>query len=526
MTHQVSKDDLVEALYDIFQEHRATKYNKNDPFLRRQWDTVDGLPFVLNSVTALGLTTTLTAVASQFLDTDFVNRNVKNITDEAVDQLTGSSSKNFSINLDNDEVINLKAGKTELKQTIQSDFRERLIKNKAEDHGTPKPLTKDEMSHQLEVIDVMTTAMSVSVTEKSNLSNKDDSLKVSKGDAADNRVQVDNSGVIKKASDEATKFGMYHTTMVVEDGTQINHNPVDSPLEPISMIALSVALSYIALAKVFKRLPNAGKLIQRERNVNELTSDNNYADNLASHVNKMRELASKDECLSYISDHIFTGNHLDDFDKLLTFVTNLPENRLKSSVVNKCRQESNDEYKRRIEPLSRDVVKMMIAYDNAQRPKVKKELKQMAVHSLGVADLLIDKYNADNVKFENDHPELFQMILKSGALTSNPDGFIEKATNVWKGFSAKIGMSNRDILVKSRLAIRFKELTIGLDGHGKSTDETRKQLYSVLGKFVQNEMNSPSISGEEKNKLKLLSNAVTGVSNYIGRPARRPSNTL
>ena len=135
--------------------------------------------------------------------------------------------------------------------------------------------------------------------------------------------------------------------------------------------------------------------------------------------------------------------------------------------------------------------------------------------------MLVDKHKREGARFENEYPQIFSTLRESGVLTKQPNGIKEKFTNTVRDKTAKFGMSNRDVLIRSSVAIKVKESIKKLNGYGKSTDDVRKSYYQALSKVVAEELTQNNLPQDKLNNLNLTKNALKSITKYIGKPTNQ-----
>lgn len=509
----MAKEELVEQLFSIMSKHRDTRRNNKDGFFKKIFDATDGSPMVLNAIASMSAIQLFNYCCSDFITKEQADAIIKN---------KGAAPKNISIGKDvEDKDIFGKASDQ------FCEFANSMVDSMKGGAEGEVPLTQSQMDKKMKQIDAIANIVSSSEQIKAEKKGKDLELVGSGGSESIEPAQVkvtesvaDKTTVLTSSDSPYDQFVQPDNTAMTigqqQPAIDVINAPAGSELGDTS--ALALALAYTALAKSIKSFPNISKLLQRERNLPELLNDPLYSANLVEFAKKMRKLTDEDECLRFISDRMFSGNNLKNFESLLTFSINITENRIERSPLNAIIQFVNGHFRESVQDQSRDLTRTLLAYDDVAQ-SMQKPIAGFTAHSFDIAEMLMSEHRIQGAQFENAYPDVFALMEDSGVFSQLDNGFVSKMLTKSK---QGLGMDNKDILAKSRLTIAVRSFGLSLNKEGKGADDIRKSIVNSLDKISKAAANRSGLTEEQSQSISKLSIGIKGMAGYLGVKSTTP----
>lgn len=315
--------------------------------------------------------------------------------------------------------------------------------------------------------------------------------------------------------------------------TEVKHEPMPQNIDTNTHAAdtggllLCAAIAAVAISKGVTAVSSIHKLFKKGRDLNELTLNAGYSEELLNHTKNLRKLADGDKQVEYMLDNFFTGQIVNDFDNLLTTVISMPQrniNGLRDIASKLISPEKYNLAREKVAKHSAELSRTLIDFQLSSTSGIKNELRQLATHSNDISALVLSAHNKDKTSFERDHPELTKQMRRSGILTNHNEagvtGFGELFSNAVTSTKRILGMDNGDVIQQAKLAINLKTNLLAVNGIGSKCEKNQKDIISSIHKVVSDAPNNELISEDTLQSLREVSSKVcryVGVSHTTSR---------
>ncbi len=290
---------------------------------------------------------------------------------------------------------------------------------------------------------------------------------------------------------------------------------------------VAAAVAAIVISKGLSKIPSVYKLFKRNRDLNEMTLTNDYADNIHQLADNLRSLSDKDARIDALMEDMYTGDMINDFDNLLTTVITTPHRRingLSDKIVQRIDPQKYEEAREKVAAQSADLARELIAHELATNNDMGTEPSEMARHSNDLANLVIAAHEADSKGFESSHPKLFRQMRRAGIIPEskqNIKGLGELFSSRMDKVKRVFGINNGDVLQQAKLAINIKRNLEGVAGKGMSAHPEQKEILHSISKIASESEPSPDVKVDVLDSVKM---SCRGIERYLGlTPEMRPS---
>lgn len=403
-------------------------------------------------------------------------------------------------------------GSSEVPQSI-GDIVVISAKQKAEQVTASEISIFKHMSDRLDAAEVLASTMGASAQSY-------DELYIVNAELPDSpSLDLSSINFAKHSSAESLKTEIQH---------ELPQNNVDTtpPAADTGGLLLCAAIAAVAISKGVTAVSSIHKLFKKGRDLNELTLNTGYSEELLNHTKNLRKLADADKQVEYMLDNFFTGQLVNDFDNLLSTVISMPHRNISGLRDVATRLLSPEKYelaREKVAKHSAELSRTLIDFQLRSTAGIKNELRQLVTHSNDLSALVLAAHGKDKTSFEKEHPELTKQMRRSGVLTNHNEagvtGFGELFANAVSSTKRTLGMDNGDVIQQAKLALNLKTNLLAVNGVATKSDKTQKNIISSLHKVVSEAPNNAVISEEVLESMKNTSNKVC---RYVGISAMTP----
>ena len=301
--------------------------------------------------------------------------------------------------------------------------------------------------------------------------------------------------------------------------TQANGISDDAGTDVGGGALFAMAVGALLLSQGLTKIPSIYKLFKHNRELNEMTLTNGYAENIKTLADNMRKLSDNDARVDAIMEDMYTGDLINDFDDLLTMVISTPHQHIDGVIDNLASKLAEEKYeagREKVALQSANLARELIAYDISTKPMINSELVGMAKHSSDLAELVIKAHDTDADSFESEHPQLFNQMKRAGVIAEskqNIKGFGDLFGSQVEKAKRAFGMDNGDVLQQAKLAINIKRNIEGVAGHGLEAHIEQKAILGSIAKVAKEA--SPNLTITE-DVLNSVQTQCSTVEKYLG----------
>ncbi|CAH7418972.1 hypothetical protein VCHA53O466_50357 [Vibrio chagasii] len=276
----------------------------------------------------------------------------------------------------------------------------------------------------------------------------------------------------------------------------------------------------VAIVGVARKLPSFYKILQRERNLDELSSSSGFHKPLEAYGKNVRvDLSNSiddeiDKILFYPAGE-GRNPRLRNPTGWIEFVGNMPNNHIRRSLLGcifkpDMKQPSKDQIE-----LIKETERMLLAYDITSKGNgVRNEVIQAVSHSGDFADVVVKKIDSDIEAFSREHPMLASFIGEQ----LNCD-FISKTKEY-------LGLSSDDLLIRSAATKNIMELLSSIKQENREFDPTLrevvKSLKVLVAESVIDDLNNNLTCNQDLNDAYNAIKAVSETMKYTNPNKKRP----
>ncbi|WP_210499477.1 hypothetical protein [Vibrio crassostreae] len=278
-------------------------------------------------------------------------------------------------------------------------------------------------------------------------------------------------------------------------------------------LVIATGVAVMAAGKAVKDVP-FGKLIQRERHLTEVTSNEEFRKNLMA-LADLPIKTEQSEIGKSVNRLVFDDEGIANMEDWMVILDNFKDTHIKRSLVRHLPfGNKNTRTPEQLELIS-DTQKLLLTYiaESKRDDNVSKKVTDSIKHSVAIAEVIVDEYKRDPKAFKTNHKEVYNTIFK--AIPSN------RTADKTKMF---FGMDKNDLFFKGRVVSEVAKKLSNIKS--RKRDNGVKQSYVQFGKELEGMLLSVENPSQEKKDAK---KAIFVVNNYIkdaNNPAKKKKNSM